>query len=268
MFKQRALTALVIVPLVLIMSYLGGVPFDLFWSAVLAFGGFEFARMARGAGFQISYYLAIGLILCVSLIRSLGLFADILIFPLILFVSLAYGLWQFEKGEEEALWNVILHVLAAIYIGVLGSLALSMNEGWLKGNWYLLLTIVLIWLVDAGAYLIGSHFGKRALLPRLSPKKTLEGFLGGTVVGVLSGFLLGWILKEQLPYITPWKGALLGGIMGPVAFIGDAMMSLIKRTLKVKDTGKLLPGHGGVLDRLDSMLWAFVAANLFRLFLQ
>lgn len=267
MFKQRALTALVIVPLVLIMGYLGGVAFDLFWSAVLAFAGFEFARMARGAGFQISYYLAIGLILCVSLIQSLGLFADILIFPLILFISLAYGLWQFEKGEEEALWNVILHVLAAIYIGVLGSFALTMNEGWLKGNWYLLLTIVLIWLVDAGAYLIGSRFGRRALLPRLSPKKTLEGFLGGTAVGVLSGFLLGWLLKEQLPFITPWTSALLGGIMGPVAFIGDAMMSLIKRTLKVKDTGKLLPGHGGVLDRLDSMLWAFVVASIFRLFL-
>ncbi len=162
MFKQRALTAFGFVPpLVLIMGYLGGVPFDLFWSAVLAFAGFEFARMARGADFQISYYLAIGLILCVSLIRSLGLFADILIFPLILFISLAYGLWQFEKGEEKALWNVILHVLAAIYIGgVLGSFALSMNEGWLKGNWYLLLTIALIWLVDAGAYLIGSRFGK------------------------------------------------------------------------------------------------------------
>ncbi len=267
MFKQRALTALVIVPLVLIMGYLGGVPFDLFWSAVLAFAGFEFARMARGEGFQLSYFLTIGLILLVALIRASGLFADILIFPLILFISLAYGLWQFEKGEEKALWNVILHVLAAIYIGVLGSLALSMNEGWLKGNWYLLLTIVLIWLVDAGAYLIGSHFGKRALLPRLSPKKTLEGFLGGTVVGVLSGFLLGWLLKEQLPFITPCTSALLGGIMGPVAFIGDAMMSLIKRTLKVKDTGKLLPGHGGVLDRLDSMLWAFVAASIFRLFL-
>jgi len=267
MFKQRALTALVIVPLVLIMGYLGGVPFDLFWSAVLAFAGFEFARMARGAGFQLSYFLTIGMILSVALIRSLGLFADIFIFPLILFASLAYGLWQFEKGEEKALWNVILHVLAAIYIGVLGSFALTMNEGWLKGNWYLLLTIALIWLVDAGAYLIGSRFGKKTLLPRLSPNKTLEGFLGGTAVGILGGFLLGWLLKEQLPFITPWKGALLGGIMGPVAFIGDAMMSLIKRTLKVKDTGKLLPGHGGVLDRLDSMLWAFVVASVFRFFL-
>lgn len=267
MFKQRALTALVIVPLVLILGYLGGVPFDLFWAAVLAFGGFEFTRMARGAGFKLSYILTIGLILLVSLIRALGLFADILIFPLLLFVSLAYGLWQFEKGEEKALWNVILHVLAAIYIGVLGSFALVMNEGWLNGNWYLLLTIALIWLVDAGAYLIGSRFGKRALLPRLSPNKTLEGFLGGTAAGILGGFLLGWLLKEQLPYITPWKGALLGGIMGPVAFIGDAMMSLFKRTLKVKDTGKLLPGHGGILDRLDSMLWAFVAASIFRYFL-
>ncbi len=267
MFKQRALTALVFVPLVLIMGYLGGVPFDLFWSAVLAFAGFEFTRMARGAGFQLSYILTICLILLVALIHSSGMVADILIFPLILFASLAYGLWQFEKGEEKALWNVILHVLAAIYIGVLGSFALTMNEGWLKGNWYLLLTIALIWLVDAGAYLIGSRFGKRVLLPRLSPKKTLEGFLGGTAVGVLGGFLLGWFLIEQLPYITPWKGALLGGIMGPVAFIGDAMMSLIKRTLKVKDTGKLLPGHGGVLDRLDSMLWAFVVASIFRLFL-
>ncbi|HBO33153.1 MAG TPA: hypothetical protein DD636_00165, partial [Anaerolineaceae bacterium] len=103
----------------------------------------------------------------------------------------------------------------------------------------------------------------RLVLPQLSPKKTWEGFLGGVLVGLVSGLLIGLILNRALPELGPWKGALLGLIMGPVAFFGDALMSLLKRTIGVKDTGKLLPGHGGILDRLDSMLWALVVGTYF-----
>lgn len=268
MLKQRALSAIVFVPLVLVLAFLGGLPFELFWTAVLAFAGFEFVRMARGAGYQLSFYLTIGLIALIALLRlNYDMPVDNAILPAIVFLSAGYGLWQYENGEDKALWNAILHIFAAIYIGVLGSFAFSLNNSWLENNWWLVVTISLVWLVDAGAYLIGSRFGKTTVLPRLSHKKTLEGFLGGTVIGMLSGLLLGFFLEEMIPPLTPWTGALLGGIMGLAAFLGDAIMSLIKRTLGVKDAGKLLPGHGGILDRLDSMLWAFVISVSINMFL-
>ncbi len=81
-------------------------------------------------------------------------------------------------------------------------------------------------------------------------------------MGLLSGVLIGWILRTPLPELGMLNGAGLGLILGPTAFFGDTLMSLIKRTLAVKDTGSLIPGHGGVLDRLDSMLWA-VAVGVF-----
>ncbi len=158
---------------------------------------------------------------------------------------------------------MVFQLFGVFYIGVLGAFGITLNHLETKGNLWVLVSIALVWLVDAGAYFIGTRFGKRLVLPQLSPKKTWEGFLGGGLVGLISGLLIGFILQNALPDLGPWKGALLGLIMGPVAFFGDALMSLLKRTVGVKDTGKLLPGHGGVLDRLDSMLWALVVGTYF-----
>lgn len=265
MLRQRALSALVFVPLVLTLAYLGGLIFELFWAAVLAFAGFEFVRMARRAGFQLSYPLTILFILLIAFSRiKFEYQSDWIVFIGFLLAVSLVGLFQYEHGDEKAFSNLILHLFCFVYVGFSGAFAFSMNRGETGENWLLLLTIGLVWLVDAGAYLIGTRFGKRGILPRLSPKKTLEGFLGGTLVGILFGALLGWLLSARMSGLTPWSGALFGGIMGPAAFFGDAVMSLIKRTLGVKDTGRLLPGHGGVLDRLDSMLWALAVGELFR----
>ncbi len=267
MLKQRVLSALVFVPLSLILAYFGGAAFNLFWIGVLAFAGFEFVRMLRKAGFQLSYPLLVAAIVLITMQRWLyGFAVEPVVLPGVLLVFGAYAIWQYEQGKAKALLNLTLHVFAVFYIGVLGAYAISLNEGWLRENWWLLLSIGLIWLVDAGAYLVGTRFGKTAILSHLSPKKTLEGFLGGLFTGVLSGLLLGWFLRDKLPEITPWMGTVLGAIMGLLAFFGDALMSLIKRTAEIKDTGKLLPGHGGILDRLDSMLWALVVGYYFSRF--
>ena len=264
MLKQRVLSALIFVPISLCLAFLGGAAFNLFWIVVLVFASFEFVRMVRNAGFQLSYPLLIGMIVVLSLLSwRYGLSFDSAVLPGFFLVCGAYAIWQFEQGDEKALQNLALHIFGAIYIGVLGSYGISLNEGWLQGNCWLLLIIGLIWLADAGAYLVGTRFGKTAILPRLSPNKTLEGFIGGLLTGIVAGFLLGWLLLDKLPEMGIWKGALLGGIMSLLAFFGDALMSLIKRTAGMKDTGKLLPGHGGILDRLDSMLWALAVGYYF-----
>lgn len=268
MLKQRVLSALIFVPVSLCLVYLGGAAFNLFWIGVLVFAGIEFVRMVRKAGFQLSYPLLIGMIVVLSLLRwRYGLSFDSAVLPGFFLVCGAYAIWQFEQGDEKALQNLALHIFGAIYIGVLGSYGISLNEGWLQGNWWLLVIIALIWLADAGAYLVGTRFGKTVILPRLSPKKTLEGFFGGLLTGIVAGFLLGWLLLDKLPEMGMWKVAMLGSIMGLLAFFGDALMSLIKRTAGIKDTGKLLPGHGGILDRLDSMLWALAVGYYFSKFI-
>jgi phosphatidate cytidylyltransferase len=158
---------------------------------------------------------------------------------------------------------MVFQSFGVFYIGVLGAFGITLNHTGTNGNLWVLVTIALVWLVDAGAYLLGTRFGKRLVLPQLSPKKTWEGFLGGILVGLVTGLLIGLILNYVMPELGPLKGGLLGLIMGLMAFFGDALMSLLKRTVGVKDTGKLLPGHGGILDRLDSMLWAMVVGTYF-----
>lgn len=267
MLRQRVLSALIFAPLFLGLVWLGGITFDLFLLVVLAYASFEYTRMLQNSGYKVSYPLMIAAICMLVLMRIfLTAWVAPLAWTVILMLLGGYSLWQYEHGDETAFLSLGLQVFGVFFIGVLGAYGISLNQSQPHGNLWLLVTIALVWLVDTGAYLIGTRFGKRNILPRLSPKKTLEGFIGGTLVGLLSGVLIGWILRKPLPELGLLNGAVLGLIMGPIAFFGDTLMSLIKRTLAVKDTGSLIPGHGGVLDRLDSMLWAMAVGYYFFMF--
>lgn len=264
MLKQRVLSALIFVPLFLGIALLGRVIFDIFLGLILAFAGHEYAGMLKSNGHQVSLILVIGSIITIVLLRMFSNASiELLVLPAILAVFGLFALWKYEHGDHQAFESMVFQLFGVFYIGVLGAYGITLNHIGANGNLWVLVSIALVWLVDAGAYLLGTRFGKRLVLPQLSPKKTWEGFIGGILVGLISGFLIGLILNGVIPELGPWKGALLGLIMGLVAFFGDALMSLLKRTMGTKDTGKLLPGHGGVLDRLDSMLWAMVVATYF-----
>ncbi len=264
MLKQRILSASVFVPLFLGIAWLGGRVFDLFLAIILGFAAYEYARMMKDAQLPVSTVLMIGAVLVVVALRIFGSIAlEFLALPVILAVLGVYALWNYEKGENKAFQSVVFQFFGVVFIGVLGAFGITLHHTEPNGNLWVVVVIALVWLVDAGAYLIGTRFGKRLALPHLSPKKTWEGFLGGTLVGLLSGVAIGFVLNRAMPELGPLRGGVLGLIMGPVAFFGDALMSLLKRTMGVKDTGKLLPGHGGILDRLDSMLWALVVGTYF-----
>ena len=118
-----------------------------------------------------------------------------------------------------------------------------------------------IWFADSGAYFYGRVYGRRKLSPRLSPKKTWEGYIAGIVIGILgsTAFAAMW----QLPAgpetaITPLRGAILGLVLSVIAPLGDLGESMIKRQFGIKDSSNLIPGHGGAFDRIDSWLWAGV----------
>jgi phosphatidate cytidylyltransferase len=120
------------------------------------------------------------------------------------------------------------------------------------GFWWLLYGLLIGWTNDSAAYFTGVTLGRRRLWPRLSPKKTWEGTVAGWIGAALMGGLLMTVLPVQMSVVY---GALLGAVGGVFALFGDLAVSMVKRQVKVKDSGHLIPGHGGFLDRLDSLLF-------------
>ena len=124
--------------------------------------------------------------------------------------------------------------------------------GWATGTGWLLLMFGLVWSCDSGAYFIGRAIGRRKLHPQVSPGKTVEGYVGGAVVAGIVTAVLGWLLLDLAPLIA----FLLGFVTAAIAQFGDLAKSMLKRTADRKDSGSIFPGHGGMLDRIDSLLFA------------
>ena len=132
-----------------------------------------------------------------------------------------------------------------------------------SGLEWLFLALVVAWSSDSGAYLVGRQFGRHALAPDISPKKTREGFLGGVVAAVIA---VVWLANAVLPDVSVVVAVCLGLVLSVAGVVGDLAESLVKRTFGVKDSGKIMPGHGGMLDRIDSVMFvgplAYVAGCL------
>lgn len=146
-------------------------------------------------------------------------------------------------------------IMGVMYIGVpLLTLNLLYIYDINNTSWLVLVMFAMIWLNDTGAYLVGSAIGRHKLFERLSPKKSWEGFFGGMLFCIIAAVLLQWFyMGPELGYLSVTVIAL--GVIVPVfATWGDLAESMIKRSLNVKDSGHILPGHGGILDRIDSLL--------------
>jgi len=141
--------------------------------------------------------------------------------------------------------------MGAIYLGIILGQAVSLRLR-PNGLWWLLFAILITWANDSAAYFVGVTLGKHKLWPRLSPKKSWEGTIGGWVGAALAAVFLIYILPITMP---PLYAALVGAVAGVLALAGDLSISMLKRQVGVKDSGKLFPGHGGMLDRLDSILF-------------
>lgn len=179
----------------------------------------------------------------------------------LLFISF---LLRLNKGISQANFvTIISHLFILFYPGFLFVYPLLIRKHSTPPGWQLLLfAFVVIWGTDTGAYFIGSAVGKSPLAPRLSPKKTVEGALGGLVVGTLAGVLLGLVF--QLPFFWLVGTGFLTSFFGQV---GDLFASFLKRLAGVKDSGRFLPGHGGVLDRFDSALFSLPVVYYLAFFL-
>lgn len=258
MLTQRILVVLVLLPIGITLILLGGIPYNLFMTLVLALSGWEYARMFRKAGWQPGKLLVIAGVTLIALMRSFFEFQHMdWILCLLVMAAMAYHLFQYEKGRSEAAVDFCITLDGIFYLGWLGSYLISLRS-LPNGMWWILLVLPTVWCADAGAYFIGSRFGKHLLAPRLSPKKTWEGYFGGVASAIIGGMVLVYFISQQMPGISLTQGAFLGLLLGVLTPLGDLGESMLKRMAGVKDSSQLLPGHGGVFDRIDSWIWAVV----------
>ena len=179
-------------------------------------------------------------------------------------VTLAGFCWRFRNGIEgrESVDAVGDSLLAYVYVPVLFGcflfrlLFLPETEGQVPGAWLILLMIAAAKFTDMGAYITGSLIGKNKMAPHLSPAKTWEGFFGALGFAQLAAWGVWALSGETLAWIPPMHVAILALLIGLVAVAGDLAESVLKRSLEVKDSGKLMPGIGGILDLIDSLCFA------------
>ncbi len=246
----RLISAAILLPLALDMIFRGG--WWLYGLLVLFVGVAtgEYVRLLRHHGYAAPYFFAILLAeaLLADLFLSVGLTRPAL--ALLFLASLAWHvLFDRSKTKTE---NWLLPLAGAVYIGWAGGHLLLIRA--LPNGGYLLFNALgAVWLADSGAYFVGRAWGKHHLAPQISPKKTWEGYAGGIVVASVGAAVIAGLGDLGWAY-----GALLGLLMAALTPLGDLGISMIKREVGVKDTSNLIPGHGGVLDRIDSLLPAAI----------
>jgi phosphatidate cytidylyltransferase len=251
----RLLTAAAIAIVALIVFKVGRGATTILVALIVGAAAFELYEAFRRAGYHPATVIGLlGSVSIVGIAYTDGLDA----FPLVAVLVIAFTmLWyMLEVVKARPIVNIAITLLGFGYIGIFGGFAgllLSSPDG--IG---LIIGLALCAIAyDVFGYFIGSQFGRSRMSPRLSPNKTWEGLFGGMVAAIVLGGIVGTVLTPWNDSI--WHGLALGLVVAVVAPIGDLCESMIKRDLGIKDLGTLLPGHGGVLDRFDAMLFCLPA---------
>jgi len=256
MLAKRVITALIITIVGVTFIFIGGWPFVFFICFILAVAAWEFWNMFRKGGYSPNAAVIFSSVVFIAILRFQNGFVggDIIITGAVL-AAMALHAISYELGQPNTSLDFSITLGGILYIGWLGSYLISIRF-LPDGLWWLLVTILSVGIIDGGAFLIGSRWGKNKIAPRLSPKKTWEGFLGGIIFGLVGGALLGAFCHNYAPQITIYSGLILGAILSLLTPLGDLGESMLKRQFDMKDSSNLLPGHGGFMDRIDSWLWA------------
>ncbi|MCW3813516.1 phosphatidate cytidylyltransferase [Micromonospora sp. DR5-3] len=225
-------------------------------AAAVGIGSWEMARAVRHSGAHPPLVpLIAGGVITVGLAWFAG--PDALSLGLLVTV-LGTMIWRLGDGPGNYQRDLTAATLIAVYVPFLGGFAAMLAAAPGDGHLRVLVTLVAVVLSDTGGYAAGVAFGKHPMAPTISPKKSWEGFAGSVTAAAAGSAVLLWLLFD----VAPWWGALFGVAISCAAVLGDLAESMIKRDLGVKDMSNLLPGHGGLMDRLDSILFAVPTAYL------
>ncbi len=261
MLLTRIISALVAIPILAWLIWYGSWPFLILIIAGILMGLFELYNMPKVKGLRI---LRITGMVCSVLLALCAYWGNIYYLNTLLTASvlMLLAMQLFGKRPLETITNLSYTILGLVYVGWLLSHQLLLRKV-LFGREYILLLFWITWFGDTGAYALGTTLGRHKLIPRVSPKKSIEGAIGGLLFSMASA-LLAYFLLEESPFLGKWLSSpglslvhylILGLILGIVGQFGDLCESLLKRGAEIKDAGGIIPGHGGLLDVMDSLLF-------------
>ena len=269
--RSRILVAVVGIPLALSAIYVGGWVLTLLIAAIAAVAAWECCSLADGSGAHTFRWLGVPAAVAIVVLArgqpGLASWAGQAFVAVLLLGTLSLIAAVMIGKVEKALFSVSATVFSALYTG--GTLAFvilirslpethgELSSHPIEGFLLVLLPLLVTWAGDTAAYFVGKKLGRRRLAPRTSPGKTVEGGIAGLAGSLLTGLCLGFFLDDYANFpITPAAGAVIGLCLGVAGQLGDLAESRLKREAGVKDSGRLLAGHGGVLDRFDALFFA------------
>ncbi len=247
---KRILSSVILIPILyLIVWKLLPVFFVGLVAVAAAIGQYEFYRMAQNKGIKplVPLGIALGFLLVLILPGMNGIVYMTLTLLLITLARLFSS-----RPVEGAIEDISVTFLGIYYVALLFAFQVAIRMS-ADGKYWLVFMYLVIWASDTGAYYAGTNLGKHKLYPKISPQKSVEGLIGGVLAAMAAAHLCRvWFL----PVLTVKEATVLGFVLVVAGTLGDFVESLLKRSAGVKDSGNIIPGHGGVLDRMDSMLFA------------
>jgi phosphatidate cytidylyltransferase len=270
---RRVLVAGIAIPAALGVVYLGGYALVVALAALAVGGVLELYRLAERAGILAFRWIGVAFAALVPLAAfatspaGFGMGGVHLLFVSTVAVLLVMAAAVWSRGpSDKPLAAVATTLFGVMYAAVLLSFLILLRHprvpvsAW-GGTWQVFLPLVTVWVCDSMAMAGGSMFGGPKLAPVVSPNKTWSGALTGSLVSTVLAPVYGWLLLDRVGiHLELWQLALFGLVVSTVGQLGDLAESLFKREVGTKDSGSFFPGHGGVLDRLDSLYWAIPAA--------
>ncbi|MDM8528345.1 phosphatidate cytidylyltransferase [Anaerolineales bacterium HSG24] len=257
MFRTRLASGLLAMLIAFFAVYLGEVWFLVGAWLVAMIAGWEFGKMMKAGGYHTTPLITLALI--TLLLADSYRWPDTQLQLIVTFVIISALVGQlFRKKTDTPTADWALTIMGGLYVG-LGLAHLVALRQLADGAMWVTIVFISTWGSDTLAYSIGRQFGKHKIWPRHSPKKTVEGFVGGILGGVIGALLVGIIF----PNILGLGLVMIGAIIPIVAFLGDICESMLKRDTGIKDSSNLFPGHGGFLDRVDSLLFVSIVVYYF-----
>ncbi len=260
---RRTATALLLLVLILPAIFFGGLPFLIYLGAFVITATWEYVRMFTGKQFRPSLPLSLGGVFVILAARAYAPADAGAVLSAVVLAALTLHLIDFERGRDQAALDFAITIGGIVYLGWVAAYMMDLRA-LPFGGWWIMFVFPVVWLADSGAYMIGVKYGKHKMLPRLSPHKSWEGYFAGVVGGTLCGCFFAFAYTRFGPlHVTIWQGALLAFALSTLPTLGDVGESLFKRFAGLKDSGTILPGHGGAFDRIDSLIWAGVIGYFF-----
>lgn len=255
--SQRILVSVTAIPLIIAACYLGHEFFLLFTVGIGVLSFYEFSKMVAHKGIFSNLYFG-SLSVAAIITNSFYDFIEFrsLVFIIILFLFLL----ELFRNKDSAVYNLGATLIGIFYIGLFSSSLILIREyfsysGFVydQGGYLIISLLITIWVCDSAAFFLGTAFGKHKIFPRVSPKKSVEGAIAGLAFSILTMLAAKFAFIEFLSWTD---SVAIGLIVGTIGQAGDFIESLLKRDTGVKDSSSIIPGHGGIFDRFDSLLFS------------